>query len=314
MSHAEIAHVVRSSFVEGAHHGTVVALDASGATVVQAGEPAAPIFPRSANKPLQVVAMLRAGLELEPHLLALSTASHAGEGYHRDGVRRLLAVAGLGVEALQTPPDLPSGEEEADAWRRAGRVPSAVAHNCSGKHAAMLVTCVLNGWPTATYRAPDHPLQQAIRETVTDLCGEPIAATGVDGCGAPVLAISAIALARSFAKLATAAPGTPEHRVAQAIRTHPEWVGGTGLDLTRLVHGLPDVVAKDGAEGVFAAALPDGRACVVKIADGADRARAVVLAALLRRLGVEAPVLDELSDQPVRGGGTSVGRIEAVGF
>jgi L-asparaginase II len=225
-----------------------------------------------------------------------------------------LEVAGLGLDALQTPPELPFGAAEADAWRRAGRAPSALSHNCSGKHAAMLLTCMVNGWPTATYRAPDHPLQRVISETVAELAGEPVTATGIDGCGAPVLAISSIGLARAFARIATAAPGTPEHRVAQAIRVHPEWVGGTGVEVTRLIQGLPQLVAKDGAEGVFAAALPDGAACVVKVADGATRARAVVLAALLHRLGVEAPALDELAEQPVLGGGVPVGRVEAFGI
>jgi L-asparaginase II len=309
-----IARVVRSGFVESLHHGTAVAVDADGDIVVSAGAPGAPVFPRSSNKPLQAVAMLRAGLPLDGALLALSAASHSGERFHTDGARRILAGAGLDPSHLQNPPDLPYDEAERLEWLRAGRVPTPLAHNCSGKHAAMLATCVENGWPTATYLEPDHPLQQLMAETVADLAGEPVAATGVDGCGAPVYAVSVLGLAAAFARIATATPTSPEGRLATAIRRYPEWLGGTGRDVTLLMQGVPGMIAKDGAEAVYAAALPDGRAAALKVADGGQRVRPVVLAALLRRLGVGAPVVDELATVPVLGGGRPVGIVEAVGL
>jgi L-asparaginase II len=314
VSHAVIARVVRSGFVESVHHGTAVAVDADGDVVVSAGAPSVPIFPRSTNKPLQAVAMVRAGLPLDGHLLALAAASHSGERFHLDGVRRILATVGLAPDALANPEDLPYDEQERRTWLRSGRGPSRPAQNCSGKHAAMLVTCVENGWSTADYLRPDHPLQQLIADTVADLAGEPVAATGVDGCGAPVLAVSPLGLAAAFARIATAAAGTPEGRVAVAMRHHPEWVGGTGRDVTELMRGVPGLIAKDGAEAVYAAALPDGRAVALKIADGGQRARPVVLAALLRRLGVAAEVLEDQSEAPVLGGGAPVGMVEAVGI
>src|SRR4051812_19812188 len=258
--------------------------------------------------------MVRPGLDLEGPLLALACSSHSGERYHLDGVRRLLAAAALTPEDLQNTPDLPLDAAERLAWQCAGRVPDALAQNCSGKHAAMLATCRANGWDTAAYLVPTHPLQRAISGTIADLAGEPVAATGVDGCGAPVHALSPLGLAVAFARVAAAAPGTAEGRVAAAVRTHPEWLGGTGRDVTRLVRGIPGLVAKDGAEGVYAAALPDGPAAALKIADGGERARLPVLAALLHRLGVEAEVLDELSDVAVLGHGEPVGRLEVVGL
>lgn len=309
-----LAHVVRSGFVEGEHHGTAVALAADGSTVVALGDVDAPFLPRSSSKPLQAVGMLRAGLDLPPHLLALAAASHSGERYHRDGVRRILAGAGLDEQALQTPPALPFDPVEEQTFRRAGRAPAVVAHNCSGKHAAMLATCVVNGWSTADYRDPGHPLQKQIAHTLAELAGAPVAATAVDGCGAPLLAVPPTGLARAFARIATAPEGTPEHRVAAAVRTHPEWLGGTGRDVTALLRDVPGLVAKDGAEGVYAAALPDGRVAVVKVADGADRARGPVLAALLRRLGVEESALRSLAGPPLLGGGRPVGAIEVVGI
>jgi L-asparaginase II len=178
----------------------------------------------------------------------------------------------------------------------------------------MLATCVENGWPLEDYLDPEHPLQRATGETVADLAGEPVVAVGVDGCGAPVHALTLLGLAVAFARLAAAPAGTPEARVATAMRTYPEWLGGTDRDVTRLVRGVPGLVAKDGAEGVYAAALPDGRAAAVKIADGGERPRAAVLATLLHRLGVEAPVLDELVHVPVLGHGEPVGRVEVVGL
>ena len=122
----------------------------------------------------------------------------------------------------------------------------------------MLATCAVNGWPTDGYLGPDHPVQVAILAAVEDLAGEPIAHVAVDGCGAPNMAVSLTGLARAFARLATAEPGTPEHRAAQAMRDHPEVVGGEERDVTKLLRAVPGLVAKDGAEGCFAAATPTG--------------------------------------------------------
>lgn len=309
---AVLVEVVRSGFVEGHHRGSVVALDAGGGVALQAGDPTLPVFPRSSNKPMQAVGMLRAGLDLDGELLALASASHSGEPFHLDGVRRILAAAGLDESALQTPADFPVDEATKLAYVRDGGVPAPIAMNCSGKHAAMLATCVRNGWPTDCYRSPDHPLQVALRETLEGLAGEPVAATGVDGCGAPLFAISLLGLARAFRAISLAGPGTPEHAVAEAIRHNPAWLGGTRRDVTALIAGIPGLVAKDGAEGVYAAALPDGRAVALKIEDGAQRARPPVMVAALRRLGVDAEVLDELAETPLLGGGRPVGTVRAV--
>lgn len=315
MPHPVIARVVRSGFVESVHHGVVVGLDAAGGVRLAVGDVRSPIFPRSSNKPLQSVAMLRAGLPLDGPLLALATASHSGEGYHLDGARQILAGAGLPVSALCNTPALPDDPAEADAWRAAGRGPEALGHGCSGKHAAMLATCLANGWPLDSYLEPHHPLQARVAQTVTELAGEPPAATGVDGCGAPVLAVSPTGLARAFSRIAIAGPDTAEGRVAAAMRRYPEWVGGTDRAVTAVHRAVPGLIVKDGAEAVAAAALPDGRAVVVKIADGGDRAVLPVLIAALRRLGLDGTGTDEaalaaLSTSPVLGHGRQVGLVE----
>ena len=309
---ALLADVVRSGFVEGHHRGSLLALAADGSRVLALGDPDAAVFPRSSNKPMQAVGMLEAGLDLDGELLALACASHSGEPFHIEGVRRVLAAAGLDETALRTPPDWPVDEVERHALIAAGAQQAPILMNCSGKHAAMLATCVVNGWPTDTYPDADHPLQVALRATVERLAGEKAPAVGIDGCGAPLFAMSLAGLARSFVAIATAPEGTPEHRVAQAIRSNPEWLGGTRRDVTQLVAGVPGLIAKDGAEGVYAAALPDGRAVALKVDDGGQRARPPVMVAALRALGVDEPVLAELAEDPLMGGGQAVGSVRAV--
>ena len=309
-----VAHVVRSGFVESVHHGSVVALDASGVPLLAIGDVEGPMFPRSSAKPIQALAMLRGGLHLDGELLALAAASHSGEAFHLEGVQRILAGAGLSEQDLQNTPDLPYDESERKAWIASGRGATSLAQNCSGKHSAMLATCVASGWDAATYREPQHPLQQLIARTLADVSGEPVSATGMDGCGAPVMAVSLTGLARAFSRLATAPEGTDEAKVANAMRTYPQWVGGTRRDVTSLIRGVPGLIAKDGAESVYAVGLADGRAVAIKIADGGQRARLVVMAAALRRLGIDAVVLDELAHSPVLGHGQLVGSVEAVGI
>src|SRR5580700_1977875 len=201
-----LAEVVRSGFVESRHRGAVTALAADGSVLLSAGTADVPMFPRSSNKPFQAAAMLRCGLKLDRELLALAAASHSGEDFHVAGVRSILASAGLTEDDLRCPPDMPLDEHAQRAMIRAGAGPDRVHMNCSGKHSAMLATCVAAGWPTATYRDPAHPLQVEIRRTVERLSGEAVAAVGVDGCGAPIFSLSVTGLASAFRAMVVAAP------------------------------------------------------------------------------------------------------------
>ncbi len=313
-----VAEVVRSGFTESRHRGAVAGLAADGTQVISVGNTAVPFFPRSANKPLQATAMLHAGLDLDGELLALAAASHSGEDFHVEGVRKILSGAGLTEDDLRCPPSWPLDPETARRVIARGEDSSRIRMNCSGKHAAMLATCVLNGWPTRGYLAPEHPLQQAIRRTVEELAGQQIPVTGVDGCGAPLFALTLTGLARAFRVLVRAAPGTPGRRVADAMRAHPEWTSGTSRDERRLMDAVPGLLVKGGAEGVDAFALADAngvRAGAVKIEDGAHRARTPVTVAALRLLGAVVP--DELATIPVIGGygdEAVVGVIRAVSF
>jgi L-asparaginase II len=309
---AVLATYSRSGFVEGHHLGHAVVVDRVGVVIRSWGDPDHVVFPRSSNKPAQAAGMVEAGLELPERLLALAASSHSGEGFHLEGVREILAIAGLGVEALQTPADFPLDGQERDAWLRSGREQESLAMNCSGKHAAMLATCVVNGWPIETYREPGHPLQRRIRGTLERLADEPVAHVGVDGCGAPVMSLSLAGLARCLSQAVQAPAGSPEGRVARAMSAHPEVVGGTRRDVTAFMRAIPGLIAKDGAEGVYVAALPDGTGMAIKVEDGADRARQVALASILTGLGVPAARLAHLAALPLLGGGAVVGSVAAA--
>ena len=302
-----LAEVVRNGFVESRHHGSLVALRPDGSVALAVGDVTTPVFPRSSNKPMQAAGVVGLGIVerygLDDRHVALATASHSGEPEHVAVVRDLLARAGVAEDSLRTPPDWPL--DAAAARVVAG--PARVQHNCSGKHASFLAACAARGWPLDGYRDEAHPLQVHLRAVVSSLAGEEIGATGVDGCGAPIFALSLSGLARAFARIATAEDGA-ERVVADAIRKQPFLLGGTGRDVTRLVEAVPGLIAKDGAEGVYAAALPDGTAVALKLEDGWGRARQPVMVAALRMLGEDVAI-----DPPVvLGGGEPVGEIRAA--
>jgi len=305
-----LAEVVRSGFTESWHRGAVAALAADGIQVIGVGGTAVPVFPRSANKPLQAVGMLRCRLELEGELLALAAASHSGEDFHVDGVRKILSGAGLGEDSLRCPAAWPLDLDAARRLIAAGGEPSRIRMNCSGKHAAMLATCVLNGWPTESYLAQGHPLQREILRTVEELADERVTATGVDGCGAPLFALTLAGLARAFRTMVLGPAGTPERRLAEAMRAYPEWISGTNRDERLLMGAVPGLLVKGGAEGVVGFAFTDGRAGAIKIDDGMGRPRIPVTVATLRLLGAVVP--DEFATVPVAGGDAVVGEVRAI--
>lgn len=293
--------------VESTHRGHVVVVDADGVIAAALGDPDEVIYPRSAVKPLQAAAMLEAGLDLQGSDVALAAASHSGEPFHAARVRDVLAGCGLHESDLGCPPDLPYGEEARIAHLAAGGGPERVLMNCSGKHAAMLRTCVYNHWSVESYLEPGHPLQTHIHQRVSHWAGVTADPTSVDGCGAPLWGLPIAALARAMVAVSQDDAG---QQVVTAMRHFPEYSGGTTRDVTHLMRGVPGLVAKDGAEAVQAMVVqtPAGMFGVaLKIVDGGQRARPMVAAAVLSALGVEAPVITEHMSAAVLGGGRPVG-------
>jgi L-asparaginase II len=305
----ELAEVVRSGFVESRHFGLAVALDPDGSQVFAAGPVDAVVLPRSTAKPLQAVGSIVAGAVLEDQEAAIAAGSHTGSDAHVALVDRMLAAAGLGRDALGCPPDRPEDEPTRFRLIAEGIGPEKVRMNCSGKHAAMLMATVAGGNDPLSYLDADSPVQRTITAEIERLTGAATGIVTVDGCGAPLLGMPLDGLARAFGRLATAPAGTPDSRVAAAMRSYPELVGGHGHLNSEVMRLLPGVIAKGGAEGVIGMAAPDGHAVAVKVIDGNPRATTALGLALLEKCGVDVSAAKELRRIPVLGGGHPVGEI-----
>ena len=302
---AVLAEYVRDGVVESEHRGFLVALNADGSILKSFGDVETKIFPRSTVKCAQASAMVRSGLDLEPRLLALAQSSHSGGEMHLDGAREILASVGLSESALQCALDRPLGDAERRAWGE--KPPTQIAMNCSGKHAAMLATCVKNGWPIETYLDANHPLQLAIKEELENLAGEKITLTSTDGCGAPLFLLSLIGLARAVRAI-TISTDPVHQRVMSAARTFPEMVGGVGRHNTEMMQQVPGLFMKDGAEAVNVCSLIDGRTFVFKVSDGSLRAFRTIVHACLKDFGIDTA----LTPEKVMGGPRVIGTIRAT--
>ena len=307
---APIAVATRSGLEESVHDGAGVAIGPGGVELASIGDPDLVVYPRSSLKPMQAHVMLGLGLELADEQLAVACASHSGSAAHLAAVRSILDRYGLDESDLANTPARPFGAAERASARVAGIEPSSLQQNCSGKHAAMLATCRVNGWTTDGYLDTDHSLQLAITAGMASL-GAGVHHVGIDGCGAPTHAFSLRDLAGAFAELA--APGS---MISRAMTAHPVMVGGSTRDVTLWMQAVPTLMAKEGAAGVMAAGLADGTAIAFKIADGSDVARQVVVPEALRAAGIDvdsaaAPTVERVA-VPVLGHGEPVGRVAAL--
>jgi L-asparaginase II len=295
-SHIKLIGVTRNGLIESEHFGSVV-LNHAGI-----GKPDELMFPRSALKLFQAASVLSLGVELTSEQAAIAAASHSGELIHVDVVTNLLQQFGLTKSDLRCTPRFPLGTKARRDAIKAGLNENVLMSDCSGKHASFLAACVLNDWPLDGYLDQSHPLQVAIRSNIERWLGITITVTGIDGCGAPVFAMSLFDLARGFQ---LALDETSELApVAKSMMAHPELVGGTGRLATEVMKGLPGAIAKDGAEGVFVLADPRG-VFAIKVSDGSIRPHAPIVRAVLGTwgVGVELPTLIPL------GGGEPVGEL-----
>jgi L-asparaginase II len=311
---APIAVVSRSGVDESVHFGALVALNSDGSIAFSVGDPDVTIFPRSATKPFQALAMVRAGLSLPSDQLALVCSSHNGEDQHQKMAREILAGAGLDESALINTPGYPWHVHSAHEAIRLNRPKSSLSMDCSGKHAGMLATCIVNGWDVKTYLEPSHPLQQAITNVMTEVMGEQPVAIGTDGCGAPAHVVNLTALVRATRAIAVGDAGESGNQVFAAMSQHPYLVGGDTREVTKIVAAIPGLMAKDGAESVYIASMNDGRAVALKISDGSRRAAPTVLLAALRRLGVDVTGVPDDIAEVTYGHGKPVGGVRAIGI
>ncbi len=320
--------VTRGGRVESVHRGSVAVVDADGRLLAAAGDPLQPVFLRSAAKPFQLMPFLAGGgarrYGLTTEEIALAAASHGGEPVHTRTAERMLRKGGFGVADLHCGAHVPMREETARALARRHEKPSPLHNNCSGKHAAMLLACRLLGLDSRTYTHADHPLQKRILSVVSRMTGVAVGriALGVDGCSIPTFQAPLYNLALASARLAcgrlqgeNARERAARRRIVQAMTRVPEMVGGTGRFTTNLMrefHG--DLLAKEGAEGVYAMSVPRKLAkalpargpvgIALKIEDGAERGRDAVTVEVLRQLGLAAGGrflrLRRLARRPVR--------------
>lgn len=310
-----LVEMVRAGLVESVHRGHAVLLTANGDVEISLGEPSKPIFPRSAIKLAQATAMLQSGAKLEDEKLAISCASHSGEDLHRELVTKMLNDVGLGIDALQCPPDLPLDTATQIDYLSRGLKPERLTMNCSGKHAGMLTACVANNWPTNNYLSTEHPLQKLIFETIQDLSGEKIHLSTADGCGAPLHGISLNALAKIAQNAVLSEPNVAQRKVVDAARKFPIHNSGNKRDVAQFMQTVEGFFNKEGAEGVHVGALSDGRAFAVKFEDGSMRPRATFVVSVLRYWGISEDILEKLSHldkTPVLGGGKPVGSMQAL--
>ncbi|MFL5336872.1 MAG: asparaginase [Geminicoccaceae bacterium] len=289
--------VWRGDRVESRHRVRCCVADASGRLLLSVGDVAEPVFPRSAVKPFQALALVESGAAdsfgVSDAELALACASHGGEPEHVAQVDAWLARLDLDETALACGPHAPLFAPAAVALVRSGQAPRRVHNNCSGKHSGMLTAARQLGASTMGYEQTDHAVQRHCAAAIATLAGlNRLPEPGIDGCSLPNYPLPLAALARAAAVLADPSREAPVRRAAlirigAAMRAHPAMVAGTGRCCTAVMTAAPGVIAKTGAEGAYVAALPDlGLGLALKVEDGATRAAEAALLALLDHLGV----------------------------
>ena len=305
---APLVEVLRAGKLESLHRGHVAVVDLEGRLLAWAGDPDAVIFPRSSFKPYQALPVVESGAldraGLGPDALALIAGSHGGTDRHAALAAEILTKAGLDSSALRCGTHTPYDEPTAERLRSAGEEPGPLRHNCSGKHAGMLLLARTLGAPLESYTEPAHPVQRRIFDRFTEVTGHafPDAMPAVDGCSAPAPRLPLRALAHAFALLARGAdlagrPVPALARVRDAMAAHPDLVAGEGRIDTLLMRAIPNLVAKAGAEAVHATgAFERGIGIAIKVEDGSRRALGPAVISVLEGLGLlDATALAALS-------------------
>lgn len=310
-----LAEAVRGNWVENRHRGAFVVIDADGQVIASAGDIERPVFPRSAIKSMQALAIFdRHAVERFHHSseeLALACASHHGEEVHTSRVGGFLQRMGLSEATLECGAHQPTNGAAREALRERHEEPSALHNNCSGKHAGMLSVALAMGVPTEGYVSREHDVQRAVRAAVELVIGEELTEDrcGTDGCSIPTWAAPIRAWAHGFARMATgngldAGHAAGAQALFDAATTHPLLVAGTGhLDTLVMEAFGGRVMQKGGAEGVQCGAIRDkGWGYALKCDDGNMAASQAMVAALLLKFAEpdeeQRKVLEQFARQP----------------
>ncbi|PXA99350.1 asparaginase [Nostoc sp. 3335mG] len=310
-----LAEAVRGNWVESRHRGAFVVMDAAGTVIASAGDIERPVFPRSAIKSMQALAIFDRHaadrFHHSPEELALACASHHGEDEHVGRVEGFLERVGLSAADLECGAHQPTNAAAREALRERHAEPSPLHNNCSGKHAGMLSVALAMGVPTAGYVGREHDVQRAVRAAVELVIGEPLTEDrcGTDGCSIPTWAAPLQAWARGFARMATghgldAGHAAGARKLFDAATAHPHLVAGTGhLDTLVMEAFGGRVMQKGGAEGVQCGAIRDkGWGYALKCDDGNMAASQAMVAALLLEFADpderQKQVLEQFARQP----------------
>jgi len=300
-----LAEVIRSGLVESFHTGHLCIIHADGSLGFNSGNIDAPFFPSSAVKSIQVAALVRAGLKLSTEQLAMASASHSGSADHMKTVEGILSTVGLNVESLRNVPALPLDPTERMTWGE--KAPSKLAQNCSGTHAAMLATSVINGWELNAYTSVGHPVQRAIRTELENLTSSEIHSIAINGCGDPTFAITARDLAVAMHRLRVSDDEVYREVIAAAL-AYPDLIAGPARVTTPAMRNVSGLFMKDGVEGVQVFSIADGRACAFKLNDGGYRAGSAIMSAVLTSWGIDSGIPPTY----MYGGGRVVGEVRST--
>jgi L-asparaginase II len=256
-----ILELTRGRVVESTHFGSIAVVDSTGRLLHSWGDPHTVAFLRSSAKPFQALPFVeRGGVEhfnFTQRELSISCASHETAQHHLDTVRAMQAKIGIREDHLQCGPHLPGDVAMLKMVIKQDIKPTPNFNNCSGKHTAMLAHAKMRDLPLENYLSHDHPIQQDILATFSEMCGieKEKVELGIDGCSAPNFAVPLVNAALGMARLCdpralTEARATACKKITSAMTAYPEMVSNYGefdCELMKLAAGK--IVTKRGAEG-----------------------------------------------------------------
>lgn len=321
-----VVRVLRGGITESIHYGSAAVVSADGRLLYRIGDPYFVTYLRSSVKPFQAIPVVESGAAREFGFtsaeIAIIAGSHSGEDLHTRTVQSILDKIGLGPEHISCGSHPAIDDRTSEPSKDPGPQRSALHHNCSGKHAGMLALAVFKNLSLDDYLSPAHPVQEAIRKTVAEICCYPEdkIVIGIDACSAPNHALPIYNMALGFARLVTpnAVPREKAYAyttVSMAMIEHPEMVGGDGrFDTTLISSPGEKLISKSGAEALECFSFVDRKlGAALKIVDGARRALFPTAVEFIYKMGARSRPgpLDEFHRPIIRNWrGLDVGHIE----